>query len=237
MRLIVSMVWVDENRPRNIKVRWDDDIRVGYDKNWCQDVIFTRKISTSSPKITRKGPKCPFLSIGFACVSSTRHMWWTRLGPEEENFGSHHGPVGNDKVWSDSMINDVFVNVETWYESPFFDQILFYKSWERYYEPGMVVGRGSPQEKSLTWVMLWSGGDNKGLTTRAPWGVQSVFKEVHFWYFLKKQKVLPPPRVVSGLRRPDTTRGGGRTFCKQLFLTCLKTHHHVLYHLPSLVIR
>ena len=156
MRLIVPMVWVDENRPRNIKVRWNDDIRVGYDKNWCQDVIFTRKISTSSPKITRKGPKCPFLSIGFACVSSTGHMWWTRLGPEEENFGSHHGPVGNDKVWSDSMINDVFVNVETWYESPFFDQILFYKSWERYYEPGMVVGRGSPQEKSLTWVMLWS---------------------------------------------------------------------------------
>ena len=26
-------------------------------------------------------------------------------------------------------------------------------------------------------------GDNKGLTTRGPWDVKSVFKEVNFWYW------------------------------------------------------
>jgi len=38
------------------------------------------------------------------------------------------------------------------------------------------------------------------------------------------QKVLPPPRVVSGRLRPDTTRGGGRTFfLKYQKLTSLNT--------------
>ena len=151
MRLIVSMVWVDENRPRNIKIRLNDDIRVGYDKNWCQDVIFTRKISTSSPKITRKGPKCPILSIRFSCVSSTGHMWWTRLGPEEENFGSHHVSMRNDNIWSDSMISDVFVSVEKWYRCLDFDIFQDADSENVIVKPDLVIGSGSPKKN------LWFG--------------------------------------------------------------------------------
>jgi len=45
----------------------------------------------------------------------------TRSGGEK--FRSHHVLMRNDKVWSDSVINDVFVNVETWYASTVFDQI------------------------------------------------------------------------------------------------------------------
>ena len=47
-----------------------------------------------------------------------------RLGPEEKKFGSHHVLMRNDKVWSDSVINDVFVNVETWYASTVFGSNL-----------------------------------------------------------------------------------------------------------------
>ena len=148
-------------------------------KSWINPPVFTRKNDILGPQITRKGPKCTILLVRFSNVSSMGHIWRSRLGPEEKIFGLHYFRVENEKVWSNSMIIDVSMDVEKWYGSLVFDQILIDFSmsilrmilWSQLW----WLSQGSPRKIfGLHGVVI---GDNKGLITWGRWDVQSVCKE------------------------------------------------------------
>ena len=69
-----------------------------------------------------------------------------RLGPEEENFGSHHVSMRNDNIWSDLMISDVFVSVEKWYRCLDFDIFQDADSENVIVKPDLMIGSGSPKK-------------------------------------------------------------------------------------------
>lgn len=220
------MMRFGENRPKNIKVSWNHDIRVGYDENWWQDMIFTRKNDILGPQITRKGPKYTILMVGFFNVSSMSHIWRTRPGPEEKIFGLHYFRVENEKVWSNSMISDVPMGVDKWYGSLVFDPILidFSMSILRMMLWSQIwwLSQGSPRKIfDLHDVVI---GDNKGLITWGRWDVQSGFKEEWIFFVLFKKKFSPllvSCQALGGLPRHEE---GGELFENSCFW-------HVLRHI------
>jgi len=149
---IISMMRFGENRPKNIKVSWNHDIRVEYDENWWQDMIFTRKNDILGPQITRKGPKYTILMVGFFNVSSMSHIWRTRPGPEEKIFGLHYFRVENERVWSNSMISDVPMGVDKWYGCLIFDRFQHVDSENDILKSDLVIESGFPKKNLwFTW--------------------------------------------------------------------------------------
>ena len=81
----------------------------------------------------------------------------------------------NEKVWSNWMINDVFIRVEKWYGC--LDSNIFQNSdsENNIVKSDLVIDSGSPKKIfDLGGVVI---GDNEGSTTWCPWDVSSVFKE------------------------------------------------------------
>ena len=133
--------------------------------------------------------KFTILVVRFFNVSLMSHIWWTRPGPEENIFEFYYFRGETEKVWSNSMISNVSMTVEKWYESI----VFFYSVLIVFVMPILSMVFGMPILSMILWnhiCGLTQGfprkafdlqgiviGDNKVLITCGRWYVQTVCKD------------------------------------------------------------